>query len=72
MTPRDFVIWFKGFVEASNTYNITPKQWDAICEELDKVEVDKQTYTYGTITTTPGYTGTVTMKNDCYTTNTVF
>lgn len=71
MTPRDFVIWLRGFAEASNTYNITPKQWDAICEKLDQVKDDKETYAYGT-TTTSDYTGTVTLKNNYYTTNTVF
>jgi hypothetical protein len=38
MTPTEFVIWFKGFVAASNTFNITPKQWDTICEYLEKVK----------------------------------
>ena len=37
MTPNEFVIWFKGFVAAANTFNITPKQWDIICEYLEKV-----------------------------------
>ena len=41
MSPIEFTIWLKGFVKAANTYNITPKQWENICEELDKVEVDK-------------------------------
>jgi hypothetical protein len=44
MTPREFVIWFQGFVKAANTYNITPKQWDFLCEELDKVKIE-ETYT---------------------------
>ena len=37
MTPTEFVTWFKGFVAAANTFNITPKQWDTICEYLEKV-----------------------------------
>ena len=37
MTPAEFVIWLKGFVQAANTYNITPKQWDTVCEYLEKV-----------------------------------
>ena len=44
MSSAEFVIWLRGFVKAANTYNITPKQWDAICEELDKVETNKNTY----------------------------
>jgi hypothetical protein len=38
MTPSEFVLWFKGFAQAANTYNITPKQWDTICEYLEKVK----------------------------------
>ena len=41
MTANDFVIWFKGFASAANIYNITPKQWDFICEELEKVKLEK-------------------------------
>jgi len=37
MTPEEFVIWFKGFATAANPYNITPKQWDDIKEQLEKV-----------------------------------
>jgi hypothetical protein len=37
MTERDFIIWLNGFVEASNEYNITPKQFDSIKEQLKKV-----------------------------------
>ena len=42
MTPSEFVIWFRGFVEAANTFNITPKQWDSICEQLEKVRLDNE------------------------------
>jgi hypothetical protein len=37
MTSRDFVIWLKGFVAASHNYNITPKQWDELREQLSTV-----------------------------------
>jgi hypothetical protein len=37
MTSRDFVIWFKGFSKAANSYNITPKQWDDIQDQLNEV-----------------------------------
>ncbi len=43
MTPTEFVIWFKGFVAAANTFNITPKQWDNICEYLEKVKLNEST-----------------------------
>lgn len=42
MTPEQFVIWLKGFVTASNNYNLTPKAWDEVKETLDKVEVKEQ------------------------------
>jgi hypothetical protein len=38
MTSKEFVIWLKGFSKAANEYNITPKQWEAIVEQLEKVE----------------------------------
>lgn len=41
MTPDQFIIWFKGFVKASNAYNITPKQWEDVKEQLDLVVTDK-------------------------------
>ena len=37
MTSKEFVIWMKGFMEACNDFTATPKQWDRIKEELDKV-----------------------------------
>ena len=37
MTPSDFVLWFKGFAQATNNYNITPKQWDELREQLNTV-----------------------------------
>ena len=68
MTANDFVIWLKGFASAANTYNITPKQWDIICEELEKVNNTKSnswTISYGKTTDT-------TYKQDELSTNTVF
>ncbi len=38
MTSKEFVIWMKGIVAASNNYNVTPGTWDSIKETLDKVE----------------------------------
>ena len=37
MTSKEFIIWLKGFITACNDYVPTPKQWDIIKEELDKV-----------------------------------
>ena len=37
MTQEQFVIWLKGFSKAANPYNVTPAQWEAIVEELEKV-----------------------------------
>jgi hypothetical protein len=41
MTSSEFVIWLKGFVEACNEFAPTPKQWDSIKEELEKVSDSK-------------------------------
>lgn len=38
MTPNEFIIWLRGFVQAANGYNITPKQWDDIKEKLAQVK----------------------------------
>ena len=38
MTSKEFVIWLKGFVAGSNSFNLTPKGWDILIEQLDKVD----------------------------------
>jgi len=38
MSPRDFVIWLKGFTEACPEFHPTPKQWDRLKEVLEEVE----------------------------------
>lgn len=40
MTADEFVIWMKGFAQAANGYNITPKQWDDVKEQLERVKKD--------------------------------
>ncbi len=42
MTPNEFVIWLKGFSQAANNFTLTPKQWDDIREQLDKVSIDEK------------------------------
>jgi hypothetical protein len=37
MTSREFVIWLKGFISASNHYNLTPKAWDELKQQLNTV-----------------------------------
>jgi len=37
MNSKEFVIWLKGFIAASNSYNITPKQFDELKDTLSKV-----------------------------------
>ena len=37
MTSKEYVIWLKGFVQACNEYAPTPKQWDTMKDELEKV-----------------------------------
>jgi hypothetical protein len=61
MTSKEFVIWLKGFTKGVHEFNITPKQWDTLKEELAKVSDEPYIGTalgggWGTITTTPGTT----------------
>jgi hypothetical protein len=42
MNSKEFVIWLKGFVAASNNYNITPAQFDELKDKLSKVEEEKK------------------------------
>jgi hypothetical protein len=72
MTSKEFTLWLKGFITACNEYSPTPKQWDIIKEELNKVSDNIGTPVgiggWGTttppmtITTTPG-TGYITTFN---------
>lgn len=50
MTAQEFITWFKGFVSAANTFNITPKQWDTICEYLEKVKDEQESTRYSRYT----------------------
>jgi hypothetical protein len=38
MTSKEFVIWLKGFVTASNNYNLTPAAWDQLKKKLETVD----------------------------------
>jgi len=42
MTPNEFVIWLRGFSQAANNFTLTPKQWDDIREQLDKVVTNEK------------------------------
>jgi hypothetical protein len=41
MTSSEFVIWLKGFVVASNNYNLTPSAWDELKIKLNEVKDNK-------------------------------
>lgn len=75
MTPEQFVIWFKGFVQAANTFNITPRQWDTICEYLEKVKEPGSSNAYtisnATTSTTAERRNDVTYNQDVLTTKTL-
>lgn len=45
MTSKEFTIWLKGFITACNDYAPTPKQWDIIKEELERVSDEQKTGT---------------------------
>jgi hypothetical protein len=68
MTPNEFIIWFKGFVQAANNFTCTPKQWDDIKEQLSKVNTNEKplwTVSY------PEDRTDVTYKTDVPTTKTI-
>ena len=46
MTSRDFVIWFKGFIDGAHHHNITPAQWDMLKEKIKEVNDDVSYYDY--------------------------
>ena len=58
MSDKEFVQWFRGFVEGAHHYNITPKQWDDLKDKLALVNNNSTTYNYTTSsywTTTVAY-----------------
>ena len=38
MTSKEFILWLKGFTEGVHEFNITPKQWDTLKEQLANVD----------------------------------
>lgn len=58
MTSKEFTIWLKGFMTACNEYSPTPKQWDTIKEELDKVDTFVETPGMFQVHPQPPYPGT--------------
>jgi len=79
MTPNEFVIWLRGFIQASSNFTLTPKQFDDLKEQLDKVNnkpntggytISLKDGTYGT-TTTSERRGDTTYNNDVLTTKTI-
>ncbi len=40
MTSNEFVLWLRGFAEAASNFTLTPKQWDTLCEQLEKVQLE--------------------------------
>jgi hypothetical protein len=68
MTPNEFVTWLKGFIQASGTFTLTPKQFDDLKDQLDKVNTDEKplwTVSY------PKDRTDVTYKTDVLTTKTI-
>ncbi len=45
MTSKTFTIWLSGFIKASHNYNITPKQWDELKDQFEKVSNEYDTDT---------------------------
>jgi len=38
MNKEQFIFWLKGFAKAANEEGPTPKQWETIVSELDKIK----------------------------------
>lgn len=38
MNEHEFVMWLRGFLDGTNKYQPTPKQWEQIREKLDELE----------------------------------
>jgi hypothetical protein len=69
MNKEQFIFWLKGFTKAVNEEGPTPKQWEAIVSELDKIKdcpdygspidggvvLTVSSGSSGTIIATPGY-----------------
>jgi hypothetical protein len=79
MTPNEFVIWLRGFTQAANNFTLTPKQWDDVREQLDKVELNERLSRYtldisdssNWTTTTLEGRNDITYKTDVPTTKTI-
>jgi hypothetical protein len=64
MTPNEFVIWLRGFTQAANNFTLTPKQWDDIKEQLDKVELYERLSRYTLDTNSTNWNTTTTASKD--------
>jgi len=42
MTSDEFVIWLRGFISGSNSYNLTPQGWDKLKETLETVNPENR------------------------------
>jgi len=46
MTSKEFVIWFKGFIDGAHNFNITPAQWDLLKEKVKEINDDEDVFDY--------------------------
>lgn len=57
MTSKEFVIWLKGFVAGSNNYNLTPKGWDEVKQQLSEVtDASQISFNFGSTSTSTATT----------------
>ena len=63
MTPTQFCTWLKGFVAASNHYNLTPEGWQHLKDVLNNVKTDGSSNSYGYVAT-ENQTNTLTKSKD--------
>ena len=57
MTSKEFVIWLKGFVAGSSNYNLTPKGWDEVKQQLNNItDASQVSFNFGPTSTSTATT----------------
>lgn len=51
MSPTQFCTWLKGFIAASNHYNLTPEGWQQLKDTLNTVKLETSNPNYDYVAT---------------------
>jgi hypothetical protein len=68
MNSKEYVIWLKGFVAASNNFNLTPSAWQELKDKLLEVDDDTSITSYKNYVNPHGYWKTTSTYEPPYTT----